>query len=199
MANGAGGRSGSRRWTGRNHAPRVPPAAGRPASDCTTADTRPCLRRSAQCADPAPAQSAGSGQRSNHCRSSGGETESGRTDCEGQVARCRKLQGSGPRVSRACSLRSDDKARRRLGLDPPRLHRAILGPAAALARRPARAEHVGGLAVDAVRRVDPELVAHPLVDAGRADVRSRSRPPRASRPARRSGGTGSCRASRCPT
>ena len=168
-----GGRSGSGRWTGRNHAPRVPTC--RPpshASDCTTAvDPGPSLRGPLSLRSAAPAQSAGSGQRSNHCRS--GDSEGAKL-MEGQVDGA-ETQGS-PRASEFCWRRMTSLLRATQRGFPPHMLR-YCGPAPALARRPPRAEHVGGLAVDAVGGVDPELVAHPLVHA-RPDRRaSRTRRP----------------------
>src|SRR3990172_1890993 len=48
------------------------------------------------------------------------------------------------------------------------LHPLVLGAAPAFARCPPRAQHIGGLAVDAVRRVDTQHAVYHLVHAGRA-------------------------------
>src|SRR5688572_22327008 len=47
-------------------------------------------------------------------------------------------------------------------------HLLISGPGPPLAGKPARPEHVGRLAVDAVRRVDDQRAATGLIDAGGA-------------------------------
>src|SRR5262245_27918728 len=65
----------------------------------------------------------------------------------------------------------DDSPRREIPPGIGRLHPAVLRPAAPLARRPARTEDVGRLAVDAVGRVDAQLPLRDLVDAGRAEGR----------------------------
>ena len=44
-------------------------------------------------------------------------------------------------------------------------HEPVLGSASTLPRRPAWTYHVGGLAIDTVGRVDPELSIDHLVDA----------------------------------
>src|SRR4051794_28971441 len=50
-------------------------------------------------------------------------------------------------------------------------HKPVLGSTPTLARRPSRAHDVGGLAIDTVGRVDPELSIDHLIDPGRTQVR----------------------------
>lgn len=49
-------------------------------------------------------------------------------------------------------------------------HEPVFGPTSTFAGCPTRTQHIGGLTVDTVRRVHPELLIHPFVDSGRADV-----------------------------
>ena len=56
------------------------------------------------------------------------------------------------------------------GPGPGRLHAAVARAAATLARRPARPQDIGRLAVDTVRRVDLQLALDQLVHPGRAHV-----------------------------
>src|SRR5262249_48284325 len=53
---------------------------------------------------------------------------------------------------------------------PLALHPLVLRPAAALSRGPARSQHVRGLAVYAVRRVDPQAAVRRFVYARRTNV-----------------------------
>src|SRR3954447_26836711 len=50
-------------------------------------------------------------------------------------------------------------------------HKPVLGSTPTLARCPSRTHDVGGLAIDTVGRVDPELSIDHLIDPGRTQVR----------------------------
>jgi starvation-inducible outer membrane lipoprotein len=49
-------------------------------------------------------------------------------------------------------------------------HEAVLRPTSSFARCPTGTQHIGRFTIDAIGWVDPELITHPLVDAGRTQV-----------------------------
>src|SRR3954464_8298425 len=55
-------------------------------------------------------------------------------------------------------------------LETPASHQTVLRPAPSFPWSPTRSQHIGGLAIDTVGSVDPELIADPFVHTGRADM-----------------------------